>query len=459
MTKRKKEIITALKVYCFTWLLALTLFLWRVIDQDTSVSEALYFFFEAIANSTLLGVLHVLFIIIYLSFLILRYFFRLYLKKGFKSSLKHFLLWFVLPVLALFLFIRFITYNNSNEVYAYKWDYSVENKTGVSNDHFSKDGKHRGMSVFGWRGANRQAIADLVRNNIEWVAVIPFLYQEDEQTKVMNAPDKPGRWSKRDSLFIRSIKDLHNKGVRVHLKPHLWMNSGWRSNINFEKAEDWDTWFQSYRKNMLHYAILAEQLQVGLFCVGTELRTSLKNQEESWISLIKEIKTFYSGKLTYAANWDDGFEQSAFWRELDYIGVQAYFPLAKTQNPDLEEIKEGWNKHIEKLENIAQALGKPVLFTEVGYKSEASAAIKPWEWGNFFSILYKKKSDRTQQLAYQAMFQQLWHKEWFSGSYIWQWDTRSSKENAETDLDFSPRFKPAENTLAKWYGSAIMPVE
>ena len=455
MSIRKKELISALKIYGFTWLLVLALFLWRVVDQDTSVSEALSFFVEAIGNTTFLIAVHVLFAVIYLVFLISRYFLRLYQRKGLKTSLKRFSLWFLSPVLVLILSFRFITYSNSNEEFNFQWDSSIENKTKYSKDLFSKDGKHRGMSVFGWRGAGEQAISDLVRNNIEWVAVIPFLYQEDEQTKAMNVPEAVGSWSRRDSVFIRSINNLHARNIRVHLKPHLWMNSGWRSNINFNSKGDWDIWFESYRKNMLHYARLAEELKVGLFCVGTELRTSLKNQEKDWVSLIKEIKAIYKGKLTYAANWDDKFDQADFWNELDYIGVQAYFPLTQKKNPNLMEIKQGWEKHMEKLENIALTYGKPILFTEVGYKSEASATIKPWEWGSFLSILYKQKSDKTQQLAYEAMFQQFWGKDWFSGSYIWQWDTRTSAENAPKDLDFSPRFKPAQNTMAKWYGKII----
>jgi hypothetical protein len=40
-----------------------------------------------------------------------------------------------------------------------------------------------------------------------------------------------------------------------------------------------------------------------------------------------EIRKIYTGKLTYAANWDD-FDKVPFWKELDYIGIDAYFPLS-----------------------------------------------------------------------------------------------------------------------------------
>lgn len=236
------------------------------------------------------------------------------------------------------------------------------------------------------------------------------------------------------------------------LKPHLWLGKGWRSNVTMQSNDEWSNWFESYRKNMLHYAKMAALTNVELLCIGTELRTSIKQQPKAWISLIKNIKKVYKGKLTYAANWDDDNDLGEFWDALDYIGIQAYFPLTKDKTPDLETIKAGWNNHIVNLEKLSKKYDKPILFTEVGYKSEASATIKPWEWDSLFSGISKKKSDITQQLAYQALFESLWHKEWFAGLYIWQWQVRSKKENALNNLDFSPRFKPAENTIAKWFG-------
>ena len=145
------------------------------------------------------------------------------------------------------------------------------------------------------------------------------------------------------------------------------MNNGWRSNVTLDSEEEWDKWFQSYRVNMLHYARMAQNTGVELFCVGTELRTSIKKQPAAWRQLITEIKTIYQGKLTYAANWYDEYEHIGFWDQLDYIGIQAYFPLTPNKNPDLETIKKGWEPHIKALESFSNSHDKPILFTEIGY--------------------------------------------------------------------------------------------
>ena len=48
--------------------------------------------------------------------------------------------------------------------------------------------------------------------------------------------------------------------------------------------------------------------------------------QKSWVELIEKVRTVYSGKLTYAANYDN-YQDVGFWNHLDFIGINAYFPL------------------------------------------------------------------------------------------------------------------------------------
>ncbi|MFD2562406.1 glycoside hydrolase family 113 [Aquimarina rubra] len=452
----KKELFTALSVYIFTWLMSLVLFIIGGVSNGITFYESIKYFGEASKGLNFQIALHVLFIILYFLFLIFRYFIRVQKKKGFKVMIKNFSLRLFTPALVLFGIFKIIIAKNSSENFEYDWIPSIENNSGIAKELYETDGKHRGMTVFGWNYNNNHEVAidDIIRSNIEWVAVVPFMDQEDEKTLTMRIPKNLGQWSKRDSLHIKTITNLKAKNIRIMLKPHLWLGTGWRSNITHSSTSDWDIWFESYRMNMIHYAKMAAKTDVALFCIGTELNSSIVQQPERWKSLIKEIKTIYKGKLTYAANWDGEYEFIDFWNELDYIGIQAYFPLTESSNPDISAIKKGWNIHVNLLESLSKKHNKQILFTEIGYKSEASATIKPWEWGSALSILSKQKSDKTQQIAYQALYETFWDKDWFAGTYIWQWNTQSKKENASTNLDFSPRYKPAENTIAKWYATS-----
>ncbi len=436
----KKEVFAVLKTYIFTLFVVCAILLFN--NKPARIAEMLLVLFT---NKKGLIFFHSLFLIFYLLFLLTRYFIRVYKKSGGIVMFKRLILRFFVPMLLVFLVIKYIIHTNSNENYAYTWDYSVENTNEISKDKYAYDGKHRGMSVYRIDRNDYSQIAKLVKTNVEWVSLFPYIYQEDQHSKEMRTPEKIGRWTRQDSVFIQSIKEVHRKGMHVMLKPHLWMSEGWRSNITLDTNADWNTWFESYRKNILHYAEMAAFTKVELLCIGTEFKSAVKSQPEQWKKLIRDIKKVYSGKLTYAANWDDEFNLVDFWDQLDYIGIQAYFPLTKVESPDIESIKQGWNIHIDKLEAISEKYNKPILFTEIGYRDDTQATIKPWEWGSVFNVLYKKKSAKTQQLAYRALFEKLWHKEWFAGSYAWEWNSS----------DFPIKSTPSQNTIARWYGKEI----
>lgn len=337
--------------------------------------------------------------------------------------------------------------------YHFEWDISAENHTGIPKDYYAVDRKHRGMSVFHWSHQDLDESANqIIKNNIEWVAVIPFLYQETDTTKILRPQGAEGIWTQRDSMHILAMRKLHERQVHTMLKPHIWMSKGWRSNIGMNSDEEWNTWFDSYEAQMIHFAMLAEHVGTELFCIGTEMKSSIISAPERWDQLITKIKTVYSGKLTYAANWDGEFNNIKFWDRMDYIGIQAYFPLTNNVSPTLAEIEDGWNTHIKTLKKLSKKYGKPILFTETGYRSDVAATIKPWEWGNSEDTKANLPCKLTQNLAYEALFRKLWHQDWFAGVYFWQWHN-SSKEGEDYNLtEFTPRYKPAENTMAKWYG-------
>lgn len=433
----KKELLFALKAYVFTSVL-----LFIIILFNTSFSKTLQTFYTLFTTKQGLLFFHGAFIVFYLLFLLIRYFIRVYKNSGGKKMLKYMLLRFLLPTALVVFGIKYIVHKNTQEDFNYTWDHSIENTKGVPNNLYRLDGKHRGMNVYGIERNTTTNMEDLIKSNIEWISVFPYFYQKDENTSQINTPEKIGAWSNRDSLFIKNITDLQAKGLHIMLKPHLWMSEGWRSNIHFDSDEEWNLWFTYYKKTMLHYATMAEITNVELLCIGTELNSSMIKQPKQWMELVKEIRSIYKGKLTYAANWNDSYNTMELWNELDYIGIQAYYPLTKVKNPDLTTIKKGWDPYMEELESVSRQYNKPILFTEVGYRNDAYATKEPWKWGSIFTRLYVKKSDRTQQLAYEALFSRLWNKEWFAGTFAWQWNSG----------DFPIRSKPSENTIAKWYG-------
>ena len=121
-------------------------------------------------------------------------------------------------------------------------------------------------------------------------------------------------------------------GISVMLKPHIWIKGGvFTGTISFNSPEEWKQFQEFYRQFILHFAQLAEETKIPMLCIGTELQSVVANSPAYWKQLIYEIKQVFSGKLTYAENWDQ-FENVPFWDQLDYVGIDAYFPLKNRQS-------------------------------------------------------------------------------------------------------------------------------
>ncbi|MEL6562156.1 MAG: hypothetical protein AAFQ94_28480 [Bacteroidota bacterium] len=349
----------------------------------------------------------------------------------------------ILPATLIFGAFRGIMWYNYQEDYQYVWDSSYENVTGLSADLFEIDGKHRGIHVF-FNNNEEKEIERLIRNNVEWITLVPYTYQPDVL--------KPGlyfkpteKYDRGDSMFIESIKTVRKNKLNVLMKPHIWVSGDlWRSEISMSSEEEWQQWFENYVEFILHYAKIAQDTDCAALCVGTELMKPALERPDDWRKLIRKVRQVYDGELIYAANWDREYKEIEFWDELDYIGVQAYFGLARKSLPTVEDICNGWKSHKKELFNFHKKWNKPILFTEVGYKSTMGAAHKPWEWESRIGSLSNRVSMETQANCYEALFRTFWNEPWFAGVHLWRWE-------GDDRFDFTPKNKPAANIMAKWF--------
>ena len=166
----------------------------------------------------------------------------------------------------------------------------------------------------------------MVKNNFEWVTYVPWAHQRNcespEVRQRQRIPNDSLSLVRKDSIWRSKINLAHDAGLKVFLKPHIWIfepiDGTWRSDIFPTNEENWETWKTSYRKFILYYAQIAEKYDVEMFCIGTEFTRLAIEKTEYWEKLISEVRNIYSGKLTYAANWYQEFEKITFWDQLDY---------------------------------------------------------------------------------------------------------------------------------------------
>lgn len=249
-----------------------------------------------------------------------------------------------------------------------------------------------------------------------------------------------------DDDLIRVAAQAHSLGMRVVLKPHIEVADGsFRGQIRPGSPA---TWFATYTVMVERYAALAQQLGAETLVVGTEL-SSMSGYEQDWRRVIAAARARFAGKLTFAANWVAGARLVGFWDALDFIGVDAYMPLAPTHapNPSVKELQAAWQPYVRQLDELRRTYRKPVLFTELGYQSLLGTARRPAGLGN------GDVSQAAQARAYEAAFR-VWSKvDWFRG--IWWWDWSAEGLNASVDDgSFRPAGKQAENVLRRFYGVA-----
>ena len=194
---------------------------------------------------------------------------------------------------------------------------------------------------------------------------------------------------------------------------------------------------------------IADSMKVGLFCIGTEVKASVRKRPHFWFALIKKIRANYKGKLTYASNWDN-YQNIPFWKELDFIGVDAYFPLCETQTPSIAELKKAWQPVVNQLESYHCKMQKPIVFTEFGYLSVDGCAHKTWELES--KVHQMDLNEIAQANAYNALFSTFWEKDWWGGGFLWKWFPNNQGHEGYFNKDYTPQGKKAAKILTDWYG-------
>ena len=310
------------------------------------------------------------------------------------------------------------------------------------------------------------------------LTLVSFGWQERASSTEIGADTTAG-WYSESHAGIRTLsRQAHALGMDVILKPHLWVG-GYdeaqnRSEIGFESAERWANWEAEYRRFLMMYARLAADVDADVLVLGTELTRAATERPDFWRGLAADVRAVYDGDLTYAANWHDAFETIAFWDALDYAGVQAYFPLVaaaadtsdtpstvsslggsprsgSAARPSLDALVRGWDRHERMLHRIHEATGRPILFTEIGYRSAPDAASAPWRWPE--DNRSAPPDPAQQALCYRAFFHRFACVDWMAGAIVWKWHPDAE---GQRPTGFTPQDKPAEQVLTQGFGGASL---
>ncbi|QEG33993.1 glycoside hydrolase family 113 [Bythopirellula goksoeyrii] len=351
--------------------------------------------------------------------------------------------------------------------------------------------------TWGWDGYRGAYASKHAKNSMKKMADMGCDWVCISFATTMRSYDDPEfNWSKKNPYMVSdeeirtAIAMARELGLKVILKPVVnSRDSIWRAWIRFyrpvteeEKSEgihgeydpwgdepgmregmvrdekQWDVWWKNFAGFLEHYAKIAEDEQVELFCLGCEMN-STEEDVERWNKVIEDIREIYSGFLTYNANHGRESEL-AWWSAVDVISTSAYYPVPPPTDESLEEaIKQTTSKadivatlNIVKRElaEISSKFQKPILFIETGVTSVRGAARYPWSHPD--ANMESPVDMEEQSNYYQGMLEVFWDEPWFMGFTWWDWPARLySESDAADSRGFCIYGKSAEKVLRDWY--------
>ena len=293
----------------------------------------------------------------------------------------------------------------------------------------------------------QEHVQEVVKLHANHAAVMPFGFIRDIGSPEIIFDTERQWFGETKKGASQYIELLHKNGIKTMVKPQIWIWKGeFTGTLKMNSEEDWKALEASYEQFILTYAEMAQETNSELFCIGTELEQFVKNRPDYWKALIAKIREVYKGKLTYAANWDE-YPRVPFWAALDYIGIDAYFPLSEEKTPSVAQLKKGWQRWKSDIATLANTTDRRVLFTEFGYRSMDFSAKKPW-------LVDRNEENvnlEAQVNCKKAIFEEFWGEDWFAGGYVWKWFIHHSKSGGADDNRFTPQNKPAQEVIKTFY--------
>lgn len=324
-----------------------------------------------------------------------------------------------------------ISKNNNNNLSATEKTYKINGVSFVA----SRDSLHQ------------KNIQPLLNIHANFTAIMPFGFIKSlDHPQVVYNQERQWYGETMDGSK-QYINLLHKNKIKVMMKPQIWVWGGeFTGLLTMASEDDWLELEDSYRNFILDYAKLAEKEKVEIFCIGTELEKFIEHRPEYWSLLITAVRAVYSGKITYAANWDE-YKRVPFWDLLDYVGIDAYFPISDKKTPKIPDVHLAWKQWEMELKSFSEKENKQILFTEYGYRSVDFGGKEPWKSERKMNLVNLE----TQINLLEGLYGSIWKEDWIAGGFLWKWFIENEHAGGLQNNQFTPQNKPAETIIRKYY--------
>jgi hypothetical protein len=294
----------------------------------------------------------------------------------------------------------------------------------------------------------QQSMRNAAADGVNYVSlVIPL-----SQSNIYSSDVSTDSTTPTNQSLVSGIEFIHSLGMHVALILHDDPNDGqWRAMIN---PTNRPTWFANYGQILDQYADIAQANNVEEIIIATEMSSltipSYSSQNTpGWINMIQNVRTQYSGLLTYGAEHggymaDD--TELGFWNYLDEIGISAYYSMGNSSST-VADMESDWSQvDASELKGLAAEYNKPMIFIEAGYVSGDNALGDPGS-----AYLDPGNVNLTIQAnAYQALLAYWSNSTYMSGVSFWDWSADPNAGGSNDD-NYTPQNKPAEQVMKQWF--------
>jgi hypothetical protein len=290
---------------------------------------------------------------------------------------------------------------------------------------------------------------ELVRMGANAISITPFGRVWSLHSTTINM-DFEQPYPQNRVAIGRMIAQAKARGLRVLLIPHLWIETGgWRGDMDPGSEAGWLAYQAAYRQFILAWARDAQAFGADAFSIGVECKSWSGRFGAYWTGLIADVRAAYHGPLTYSANWDEA-DGVLFWDQLDWIGVNAFYPLAKTPAASDVLYAEGAARALAELGELAREADKPVVLVEIGYTTRPNAAVEPWLWPDGMRDVVVDEHEQARALA--TLSDAAAQQPWVLGFFVWRYYANLDDVSQEAAWGFSPHAKAAERVLDDRFG-------
>lgn len=226
----------------------------------------------------------------------------------------------------------------------------------------------------------------------------------------------------------------------------------WRGYVNFFGAT-LESFFRQYNDRILALARLAASHDAKTVYLGSELASLTHNRAATpyWDELIYKLRMEVRDspthpELTYAAHWEE-YLTVPFWRQLDSIAINAYFPLASKQQaegiarPLIEEMATTLKQQLGMLKSFAAAHKRPLEISEFGLTGYDLATALPW------ARRPSEIEDKEEQAnGYKALLKVIEGEgDWLKAVNFWHWKMPGRTGSSYNITPASPLIRAIED--------------